>query len=132
MLMPWDLEEAANLILEDGMKLGETSIGRELLQLGKEAMERDAKRHEGNASIGEVFIARKEDMSLEGRVRLFKQPDGDMCLTVIDGNGNQAGVEFCSIGSGGGRSPHTMQALYQLALAIRADNEEEPSRRAER
>ncbi len=132
MLMQWDLDEAASLVLEEGITFGETSIGQALIQLGKEAMEHDAKRHEGISSIGEGFIARKEDMSAGGRLRLFKQPDGDICITVIDGAGNQSGIEFCTIGAGGGRSPRTLQALYQLALAIRADNEEEPSRRAER
>lgn len=132
MLMPWDIEDAASLVLEDGLKFGDTSIGQALIQLGKESIERDEKRRAGISSIGSLFIARKEDMSTDGRLRLFKQPDGDMCVAIIDNDGNAASIEFCAVGAGGGRSPRTLQALYQLALAMRADNEENPSHGAER
>lgn len=77
------------------------------------------------------FVARKEDMSKNGRLRLIKQEDGDICVAVITDE-EEAGIEFCSVGSGGGKSPRTLAALNALAIAMQEDNEQEPSRAAVR
>jgi hypothetical protein len=69
-------------------------------------------------------------MSPRGRLRLLLQPDGDVIVVAIpdpdDGlfGGRMASVEFCSVGSGGGRSPNTIRALRELAKAMEQDNAE--------
>ena len=70
---------------------------------------------------------RKEDMSPRGFLRILMEDDGDIIVAVgqCDRDGivdPVARVEFCSIGSGGGRSPRTRDALIQLMAAIAADN----------
>lgn len=71
------------------------------------------------------IIARREDMGA-GRLQLIRQEDGDMCLAVIDDEGYMAGIEFCTSGSGGGRSPKVLAALYALAEAMIEENQERP------
>lgn len=126
------IEEAADLVLENGMKFGETSEGKAVLDMARKFL---------TAKQGELmrpqapcnrFIVRKEDMSVSGRLRLLRQEDGDMCVAVIDDEGNQAAVEFCMPVSGGGKSPKTLAALRALALAMMEDNEHDPSRAGER
>jgi hypothetical protein len=73
---------------------------------------------------------RNEDMSCEGFLRIIKQPDGDVIVSVygcdITEQFSITSVEFCAIGSGGGRSSHTLNALRALAEAIDKDNKEFP------
>lgn len=126
------IDEAAELVLENGMKFGDTREGIAVLEMARKYL---------SAKQGELmrpqapcnrFIVRKEDMSVTGRLRLLRQEDGDMCVAIIDDEGNQASVEFCTPGSGGGKSPKTLAALRALALAMMEDNEQDPSRAAER
>lgn len=133
MIDPFLIDEAAEYVLDGGVKLSETPAGRMLLRVAREA----AAKQEDNILNGprvpfNTFIARKEDMSQNGRIRLFKQDDGDMCLAVIDEHGQSAGVEFCTGFGGGGKSPKTLAALNILALAILEDNANEPFRAAYR
>ena len=79
---------------------------------------------------------RFEDMSQRGRLRVLKQEDGDMCVTVIEDprstmGGAMAGVEFCT---SGGKIPKTLAALRALMLAMAEDNADRPDchRRGER
>jgi hypothetical protein len=67
-------------------------------------------------------VERHEDMSPTGRLRLHAQDDGDICIQIVDERGRCAGVEFCSVGSGGGRSKRTIAALRQLFRAMSEDN----------
>lgn len=82
----------------------------------------------------DVRQRRKEDMSPTGMLEVFLDNDNnDIHITVFedDGNGtidNMSSVEFCCVGSGGGQSPHTMNALRELAKAIELDNKERPFR----
>lgn len=69
------------------------------------------------------LLGRREGM---GRLQLIRQEDGDICVAVIDAEGYMAGIEFCTQGSGGGRSPKVLQALYDLAQAISDENNEHP------
>ncbi len=75
---------------------------------------------------------RLEDMSPRGRLRLIRQDDGDIVVAVQSERDGmlQPGdsVEFCTIGTGGGRSRHTHAALLALMEAMRRDNAEEPCR----
>ena len=70
------------------------------------------------------MVKRSEDMG-HGSISLMKQDDGDVCITVhgraLGGNMVFASIEFCSIGTGGGRSPHTREALLYLFDAIEKD-----------
>ncbi len=76
------------------------------------------------------FYERREDMSPEGRLRLLIQEDGDIIVQIcgVDpyGEPQYAKVEFCAPGSGGGRSPATMNALRALILAMENDNKDRP------
>jgi hypothetical protein len=75
-------------------------------------------------------VTRAEDMSPDGRLRIWQQEDGDFIVEVVPESAKQepsASVEFCTVGSGGGRSPHTRLALAALMEAIRQDNAESPT-----
>jgi DNA invertase Pin-like site-specific DNA recombinase len=74
-------------------------------------------------------------MSPDVKLKLFCEKDGDIILSIIpsaqkkysNGYGYEAfQVQFCTVGSGGGRSPHTREALFKLMEAIEKDNEERP------
>jgi hypothetical protein len=73
-------------------------------------------------------IERHEDMSPLGRLRLIIQQDGDIlvCLVPDPDDYRRSDVEFCTVGSGGGKSPHTLRALRALAEAMEQDNREHP------
>lgn len=78
----------------------------------------------------DLLYQRKEDMSPDGELRLLMQDDGDIIVEVWGHNSCsqpllRVQVEFCSIGAGGGRSPHTREALIALAIAIAQDNAEQ-------
>ncbi len=82
-----------------------------------------------------TMVERREDMSPTGRLRLFRQDDGDVIVAIVpDKNGQdyklfkQCSVEFCSVGAGGGRSRHTLEALRALFVAMERDNVESPIR----
>ena len=72
-----------------------------------------------------MHIARLESMSPSGFLRLIRQTDGDIVISVCQGDdkGNitqTATVEFCTFAGGGG-SPKTFRALYQLMRAMAED-----------
>lgn len=75
-------------------------------------------------------VFRIEDMSRKGRLKIIQQDDGDIIVAVqSEENGLLMpgdSVEFCSIGSGGGRSEHTLAALRNLMVAMELDNAETP------
>ena len=73
-------------------------------------------------------VSRREDMSPRGYLKLIQQDDGDIIVACFSDNGNgvidgQADVEFCT---SGGKSPATLNALYDLMKAIESDNEHHP------
>lgn len=70
---------------------------------------------------GTKLVERPEDMSAEGKLTVLIQPDGDVCVTVREGDydgGKEASVEFCLSGT---RSPHTREALRALYEAMCKD-----------
>lgn len=73
-------------------------------------------------------VERNEDMSPNGRLTVIQQDDGDVIVGIVPNSMEDArrhyvqSVEFCSVGSGGGRSPRTLEALRALMDAIEADN----------
>lgn len=75
-------------------------------------------------------VKRIEDMSPRGYLQVRIAGDGDIHVAVYpEENGLVDGpfsVEFCAIGTGGGRSQHTLAALRALADAMERDNEERP------
>lgn len=70
-------------------------------------------------------VARIGDMAQRDALRVGLDGDGDAYISTTN---QQAGVEFCTTGSGGGKSPRTHQALIELMVAIEADNTADPSR----
>ena len=129
---PYLIDEAETILTSDGIPFSQTFAGAEVINMARAyaALQTETVDKPG-MPVGK-FIARKEDMSLNGRLRLIKQDDGDICVAVINEQGESASVEFCVMGMGGGKSPRTLAALNELALAIIADNEEDPSRAAVR
>jgi len=66
----------------------------------------------------------------------MQQEDGDIIVGIIPSSMedfHQKGLvqtaEFCTIGSGGGQSPRTLQALRALMDAIEQDNRTLPQHR---
>ena len=83
-------------------------------------------------SDGLEIVERFEDMSPRGRLKLIRQPDGDIIVVTVPDPDERncmsaAGgmVEFCTPCSGGGQSPNTLKALRLLFEAMVKDNEEE-------
>jgi uncharacterized protein (DUF849 family) len=78
-------------------------------------------------------VERIEDMSRRGRLRLIQQDDGDIIVAVQSMHDGLLepgdSVEFCTGFGGGGKSPHTFNALHALMEAIRKDNLEHPSKK---
>ncbi|QDV59046.1 hypothetical protein [Rosistilla oblonga] len=80
------------------------------------------------------IASREEDMSPDGKLEILMQDDGDVIVNVkpsredphYRGSPFGVSVEFCSVGSGGGRSIHTLKALRDLFSAIEKDNAENP------
>lgn len=80
-------------------------------------------------------VYRKDDMSPKNHLAITRQDDGDIIVSLwaqIDEDGcpsdcgktvRRVAVEFCAVGSGGGRSPETRRALMQLMEAMWRDNE---------
>lgn len=74
---------------------------------------------------------RRDDMA-QGKLRLLMEEDGDIIIVLLGMNPNtklydkMIDIQFCTVGSGGGRSPETRKALRALAEAIEKDNMECP------
>lgn len=81
----------------------------------------------GSNVVRGVTTERLEDMSVRGRLKLYAEEDGDMCLMVVENDGTSAGIEFCA---SGGRSPRTLEAVRALSRAMEQDNAEHPISRA--
>lgn len=69
-------------------------------------------------------VARIGDMSQTDALRVGLDSDGDVYLSITN---PLEGVEFCTIGSGGGKSPRTQEALIALMTAMEADNAQDES-----
>jgi hypothetical protein len=72
-------------------------------------------------------IARLEDMSPNGHLRVLLDTDNDVLVEVFDGQ-QFASVEFCSPGAGGGQSARTRMALIGVMKAMLEDNAQKPHR----
>lgn len=78
---------------------------------------------------GQLF-SRRDDMG-QGVLQVLLQEDGDVCIGLHNDSSSardfkNLSVEFCTIGSGGGRSPNTLKALQDLVLAVAKDIDENP------
>lgn len=71
-------------------------------------------------------VARVGDMHPTHALRVGFDGDGDVYLSITGDVGD--GVEFCTVGTGGGKSPNTHAALVALMVAIEADNTKDPNR----
>jgi len=121
------IAEVKEFKLDDGTPFAETRAGAEILRLAKEQIDSDSSALEGESSITRnVLIGRRDDMNPNGRLVMLKQPDGDVCVSIVFDD-RRASLEFCVPGTGGGRSPRTFHALNQLMLAMQADNCETPA-----
>lgn len=74
-------------------------------------------------------IARLEDMSQSGHLRITLDNDNDVCVEVFDCRREQfSSVEFCMPGGGGGKSSYTRRALIEVMHAMERDNMEHSDR----
>ncbi|MFK4705993.1 hypothetical protein ABIC83_002832 [Roseateles asaccharophilus] len=75
-------------------------------------------------------IARLDDMSPDGHLRILLDGDNDVVVEVYDsGRKRFAAVEFCNPGAnGGGMSRNTRMALIGVMRAMEIDNIEAPSK----
>lgn len=74
-----------------------------------------------------IQTERLESMSPRGFLRLIRQDDGDIIISIGEGDEDGgwrsfATIEFCTPFSGGGGSEKTWEALVQLGAAMAADN----------
>lgn len=74
-----------------------------------------------------MLVERREDMSPDGRLSLFRDSEGDIHIKVIPpmerADDYAPSIEFvCQCQ----RSPRTVAALVALLEAMRLDNEERP------
>ncbi|WP_347990035.1 hypothetical protein [Methylomonas sp. AM2-LC] len=126
------IDDAAEMLVSEGLKFSDTEAGYTVIEMAKAyAKMEQAKIDAPRMPINE-FVSRKEDMSPDGLLRLFRQEDGDICVVIVTQSGEMVSVEFCVPGIGGGRSGHTLNALNNLALAMMEDNKEFPGRNGER
>lgn len=83
----------------------------------------------GSESIP-IEVGRIEDMSTRGRMKLFREDDGDIIVSVSSERDGlvqpSESVQYCTPGMGGGRSPRTFNALINLAIAMDEDNKAIP------
>lgn len=125
-------EEVREFVLDDGTPFAQTRSGAEILRLAKMQIDSENSALEGESSIARnVLMGRRDDMHADGRLLLLKQPDGDVCVSIVFAD-RRASLEFCVPGTGGGRSPRTFRALNQLILAMLDDNCETPAIAADR
>lgn len=71
-------------------------------------------------------VGRLGDMSPSAHLRVGLDSDNDAYVSVWDEKGG-ASIEFCTPGSGGGKSSRTRMALVALMVAMEADNADTPS-----
>lgn len=79
--------------------------------------------------VNQLF-ERRGDMGQEV-LQAIIQDDGDVCISIHNSardfrEFSKIGMEFCTIGSGGGKSPHTLRALQELVLAMARDEKGVP------
>lgn len=89
------------------------------------ATKRDAAESMPEGWGSQNLVERLEDMSPKGRLRVVFDNDGDVIVAIVpDPNSHDTGgsVEFCTIGFGGGGSPHTRNACIALFKAMERDN----------
>lgn len=71
-------------------------------------------------------VARIGDMHPAHAMRVGLDGDGDAYVSTTAGVGD--GIEFCTVGAGGGKSPKTHAALIALMVAMEEDNAADPRR----
>lgn len=71
-------------------------------------------------------VGRLGDMSPSAHLRVGLDSDNDAYVSVWDEKGG-ASIEFCTPGSGGGKSSRTRMALIALMVAMEADNTDTPA-----
>jgi hypothetical protein len=81
--------------------------------------------------VSDLLATASVDGSEGGRLEIHRSEDGDIWVTVWDAKGEDAApmavprssIRICTR-AGGGKSPETRKALYQVMEAIRKDGGE--------
>ena len=85
----------------------------------------DAFKMPASRSLGRVGDMAPREKT---HMRVMLDAEGDVCVEIWDdarGRSQRAGIEFCMV-MGGGKSPHTREALLGVMRAMELDNEETP------
>lgn len=118
------IDEANEQELAEGGLFGESFFGKQVIEAARELLQQQSGPDSDPLPLCE-FFDREDDMG-QGKLRLILDGDSDVCVAVINHDGNMADVEFCTPFSGGGRSPKVREALLNLARTIRDENESNP------
>lgn len=102
--------------MRDGERVTNANISIEMFRPDRPAIE-----------LGHIY-ERKTDMNPDAKLQVMQDEDGDVILGVFApdscGKFRWINIEFCTVGHGGGRSPHTLEALRNVMNAIRRDGDE--------
>jgi hypothetical protein len=120
----FDIEDAGDTLTEDGVPFKETPAGYNVLEAAKAYVKLTDSSQKVQVPIN-TFVSRRDDMG-QGKLQLFREEDGDMCVAIFDTAGRSKDIQFCTYGMGGGRSPKVLSALYDLFRAMMEENEKCP------
>lgn len=123
-MLSYHIQQVEDMQTQDGTSFGDDFHGAKVIEAAKAYAALKSESAVARVPIN-THINRPQDMG-PGRLQLFREEDGDMCIAVVDSRGTYAGIQFCTSIVGGGRSPRTLAALYELATAMEADNQENP------
>jgi hypothetical protein len=68
---------------------------------------------------------RKGDGGKEAKLEILLDPDGDIFVSIKSPEGERI-IDFANTVNGGGKSPHTIEALHKLKKAMELDNDQSP------
>ena len=74
-----------------------------------------------------MTVTRQDDMG-SGKLRLLRDDDGDIIVSLVLPGHGFLDVEFCVPGTGGGKSPRTWRALGELLRAMEMDDKDDDRR----
>lgn len=122
------IDAVRDYIIDDtGCRFEVDYFGHQVIGAAEEHLKAQARAAAPPLPILE-FFERPDDMG-QGRLRMILGGDSDVIIEVINEGGESLALELCTSVIGGGRSPKVRDALYNLMMAIREENDTNPIRR---
>jgi hypothetical protein len=109
MFNQFDLDELSAMTLRNGVTIGETLIGKRIIDEARSQI-----KEPRMIPVGEILKV-NGDMG-PSTMGITIQPDGDVIVSVSDPDGT-ACIEFCTM-SAGGKNPEIHQTLFDLAASL--------------